>query len=67
MKKLINDESEKKAAVLLVTGIVAVAKLIGGAQVFHPDADKPDSFLDSCEDIAELYVERLMDVEKDME
>ena len=60
--KLINNDSEKQQAVAVATGIVAIARLIGGHE-----PGTLDEFLNECENLSEKYVDRLMEAEKETE
>jgi len=56
MKKLIEDKEDKEVAIVLCTGIIALARIIGGDTI----ATQPDEFLNNCEKLSRAYVEKLI-------
>lgn len=58
-KKLINDANDKAGAIVVGTGVVALARLIGGDGPILDD----ETFLNDCEKLAERFVDRLIKAE----
>lgn len=63
-QKLINTESEKKQAVMIAVGIIAITRLIGG-DVPDPDGGGVGGYLNECSELADEYIKRFMEAEKD--
>lgn len=59
-KKLISTEDDKVSAVLMATGVIAVAELMGGS-------DPEDVNLDECGKLATEFVDRVVKAEGGLE
>ena len=59
MSKLIKDNADREQAIVVGTGLVALAKLAGGEEPLHIG-----DFLDKCRNFAAVYVDRLMKAEE---
>lgn len=60
MSKIIKDDADKKAAVVIATGVIAIASIIGGNRSLSDDELLTDS-----NKLATAYVDLLMDAEAD--
>jgi len=56
--KLINDEGDKKQAVIIVAGVIGVLKLLGGEKPYMPR-----DFIESNAKIAQAFVDWAVEVE----